>query len=557
MNIKEYIAEEVKRVLKIEQEVTVTLPPKDDMGDYTVACFNYRNDQLKSPVDVANYIKENFNDSNNYIKEMKVTGPYLNFFLDFSIVAEKIIKDIETQKEHYGSLNQGGGKKLLIEHTSINPNASPHIGRARNSIIGNFLTHMYEFVGYDITRHYFVNDIGKQISMLLVGTLKYGDINNIKFSEILDLYVRINEESKQNPEVEREVFHYLNELENGNEEVRQQFKQLTDICIEGQKEIFSKLDISWDKFTHESDFVFEHKTDEILKQLEAKGKLKSDENGRLYVDLSGYNIPTKSPVLVLTREDKTSLYPLRDIAYTIYKINENAENNFIVLGEDQEVYMKQISAVLDILGYPAPKLISYSFILLNGGKMATREGNVVLLEDLINILYESLEEEFKKRNITPNDETIMTLVDACIKYTILSISRSKIVNFNIEEATSFTGNSGIYILYNIVRINSILKKNEITSQEIKFNHNIERKILLNLYELPNVIDKLLVNYESSHLVQYIFHLTKDFSKMYEEINIQNESDEILKSSRLRLINAVNITLTNALKVLGIKTVDKM
>ena len=213
---------------------------------------------------------------------------------------------------------------------------------------------------------------------------------------------------------------------------------------------------------------------------------------------------------------------MRDIAYTIYKINENAENNFIVLGEDQEVYMKQISAVLDILDYPAPKLISYSFILLNGGKMATREGNVVLLEDLINILYESLEEEFKKRNITPNDETIMTLVDACIKYTILSISRSKIVNFNIEEATSFTGNSGIYILYNIVRINSILKKNEITSQEIKFNHNIERKILLNLYELPNVIDKLLVSYESSHLVQYIFHLTKDFSKMYEEINIQNE-----------------------------------
>ena len=557
MNIKKYIAKEVQRILNIEDEINITLPPKEDMGDYTVVCFQYRNEKLKSPKDVADYLKDNFNDEKNYIKEIKVSGPYLNFFLNFDVVSSKIIEQIEKEKDHYGSLNQGDKKELLIEHTSINPNASPHIGRARNSIIGNFLTHLYKFVGYDITRHYFVNDIGKQISMLLVGVKKYKDIDNVKFSEILDLYVKINEESKQNPEVEKEVFYYLNELENGNEEVRDQFKKLTDICIEGQKEIFEQLNIHWDVFTHESDFVFEHKVDEILDKLKEKGKLNEDENGRLYVDLSGYDIPTKSPVLVLTREDKTSLYPLRDIAYTIYKLEQNSENNFIVLGEDQEVYMKQISSVLDILGYKSPKLICYSFILLNGGKMATREGNVVLLEDLIKILHDSIEKEFQERNITTDEDTIMTLVDACIKYTILGISRNKIVNFNIDEATSFSGNSGVYILYNIVRINSILNKNEIKQTDIKYNHDIEHKILISLHEFPHEVNKLLETTEASHLVQYIFHLTKDFSKMYEEIHIQNEEDEILKNSRLRLINAIKITLTNALEILGIKTVDKM
>ncbi len=219
--------------------------------------------------------------------------------------------------------------------------------------------------------------------------------------------------------------------------------------------------------------------------------------------------------------------------------------------------MKQISSVLDILGYKSPKLICYSFILLNGGKMATRDGNVVLLEDLIKVLNNSLEEEFKKRKIEVNTDTINTLTDACIKYTILSISKSKIVNFNIDEATSFIGNSGVYILYNIVRINSILKKNEIKNTNIKYDYDIEHKILIQLHEFPSLVNKLLDSTESANLVTYIFNLTKAFSKMYEEINISNEEDEILKSSRLRLIKAVSITLTNALEILGIKTVEKM
>ena len=157
-------------------------------------------------------------------------------------------------------------------------------------------------------------------------------------------------------------------------------------------------------------------------------------------------------MLVLTRSNKTSLYPMRDIAYTIHKIELNPKNNFIVLGEDQEVYMKQISAVLDILGYKAPKLISYSYVLLDGDKMSTSAGTVVLVTDFMKAVKNTLINEFNKRNSEISVDKLNILVNACIKFTMLNVSKNKIVNFNLENATSFVGESGMYILYSLVRI---------------------------------------------------------------------------------------------------------
>ena len=153
----------------------------------------------------------------------------------------------------------------------------------------------------------------------------------------------------------------------------------------------------------------------------------------MYVDLSGYDIPTKEPVLVLTRSNKTSLYPMRDIAYTIHKIELNSKNNFIVLGEDQEVYMKQISAVLDILGYKAPELICYSYVLLDGDKMSTSAGTVVLVTDFMKAVRETLIKEFEERNSEISEDKLNVLVNACIKFTMLNVSKNKIVNFNLEN----------------------------------------------------------------------------------------------------------------------------
>lgn len=559
MNYKEYLTELISNLGIDKDLIEISIPPKEGMGDYCLPCFKVKVNDLKDPHEKAQYILNKLNIDNEVISNAFVIGPYLNFNINKQTLSKSILERIESLKEKYGSTNEGIGKSLLIEHTSINPNASPHIGRSRNSIIGDFLVHLYKFNGYEIDREYFINDIGKQIAMLLIAVKKYSDINSVTFDEMLSLYIKINDEAKENESIEKEVFKYLNELENGNDIVRNEFKSITDICVEGQKRIFDKMDIHWDTFTHESDFVFGHITKTILDKINEKGRLKEDENGRLYVDLTGYNIPTKTPVLVLTREDKTSLYPLRDIAYTMYKMNKNKDVNLIVLGEDQKVYMEQISAVMDILGYTSPKLISYSFVLLNGDKMATREGKVVLLEDFIDATISKLKSNFNQRGTELSDNEYLSLASSCIKYNMLNISRGKNINFNLDDATNFTGNSAIYILYNYVRIKSILKKDNFKKdyKNLILKTKTEEQIVKKLYDFEDAVKETVKTSESSIIAKYLNDLCGLFSKYYEETSILKEENSDLKNSRLLLLDSVRIVIENGTNILGIKTVDKL
>ena len=559
MNYKDYLTNLISG-LGIEKElIEISVPPKEGMGDYCLPCFKIKIDNLNNPNEKANYILEHLTFDKNIILDAFVVGPYLNFNINKESLGKIVLEKIENLSDKYGSTNEGIGKSLLIEHTSINPNASPHIGRSRNSIIGDFLVHLYKFNGYDIDREYFVNDIGKQIAMLLIAVKKYSDINSVTFDEMLSLYIKINDEAKEDENIEKEVFKYLNELENGNDIVRNEFKSITDICVEGQKKIFDKMDIHWDTFTHESDFVFGHITKTILDKINEKGKLKEDENGRLYVDLTGYNIPTKTPVLILTREDKTSLYPLRDIAYTMYKMNKNKDVNLIVLGEDQKVYMEQISAVMDILGYGSPKLISYSFVLLNGDKMATREGKVVLLEDFINATIDKLKNSFSERGTELTNDEYLSLASSCIKYNMLNINRGKNINFNLDDATNFTGNSAIYILYNYVRIKSILNKCDLNKNydNLILKTKTEEQIIKKLYDFEDTVKETVKTNESVIITKYLNDLCGLFSKYYEETSILKEENSDLKNSRLLLLDAVRIIIENGTNILGIKTVDKL
>jgi len=235
----------------------------------------------------------------------------------------------------------------------------------------------------------------------------------------------------------------------------------------------------------------------------------------------------------------------------------NNKHNFIVLGEDQMVYMQQISAVMDILGYKSPELISYGYVLLDGNKMGASKGNYVLVSDFLNEIKKELKKNFEERNLTIDEEALRILCNACIKFPMLNVAKQKGVNFNMEAATSFIGESGIYILYSVVRINSILKNNKAMKEEIKFNNTIEQQIIKDLYYFEELVDNSLVTKEPSNLTKYIFNLTQKFSTFYEQINITNEEDEVLKSSRIRLLNCTKTVLTNALSILGIKTVDKM
>lgn len=561
MNIKNIIANEIASILNkdvFEVEKIIEKSPNLEMGDYSFPCFRLAKEFKKSPQSIAEDIKEKINLSE--IEKIEVVSGYVNLFVKKDLYVKEILEEIEKNREGYGATKEGKGKKALIEHTSINPNASPHIGRARNALIGDAIVRLLKFNDYKVETHYFVNDIGKQISMLLVGTKNR---ENVTFDELLQIYIDINKEVQENESLEQEVFENLKKLENGDKETIEKFRKIVQICIEGQKAIFAELGIKYDYFDYESDFILNGTVNEILEELEKTGKLFEAEDGRLAINQEEYKIPMKAPVLVVTRADKTSLYPLRDIAYSIYKANRNADKNIIVLGEDQKLYFKQISAALDLLGYKAPQVIHYSFVLLPDGKMSTRNGTVVLLEDFMKEILDKTKQELAKRNNGEVDEEkAKKIAYGAVKYTILKGSCEKNVIFDLEKSLSFDGDTSLYIQYNYARINSILEKANYEHIEKldKFNllnADAEIEIIQKLEEFKEVIQKVTEKLTPNVIANYVYELTKLFSSYYHDYSILNAETEELKNMRLQLIYCIGIVIKTSLDLLGIETVESI
>lgn len=561
MDIKNVIASEIARILDkdvVEIEKMIEKSPNLDMGDYSFPCFRLAKELRKAPQQIAEDIKAQINSEE--IEKVEVISAYVNIFVKKDLYAKTVLEEIESKGEKYGSTNEGEGKSALIEHTSINPNASPHIGRARNALIGDTIVKILRFNNYNTEVHYFVNDIGKQISMLLVGTKNK---ETVTFDELLQIYIDINKEVKDNEALEQEVFDNLNKLENGDKETIEKFRKIVQVCIEGQRKIFAELGIKYDYFDYESDFILNGTVDEILQKLEQTGKLFEAEDGRLAINQEEYKIPMKSPVLVVTRADKTSLYPLRDIAYSIYKSNRKADKNVIVLGEDQKLYFRQISAALDLLGYEAPQVIHYSFVLLPDGKMSTRNGTVVLLEDFMREILEKTKQELAKRdNGEVDEEKAKKIAYGAVKYTILKGSCEKNVIFDLEKSLSFDGDTSLYIQYNYARINSILQKADYENIEKQNKYHLlnaepEIALIQKLEEFKNIIAKVTEKLTPNLIANYAYELTKQFSSYYHDYSILNAETEELKNMRLQLANATATVIKTSLNLLGIDTVDSI
>ena len=493
-----------------------------------------------------------------FIEKIESTNGYLNFFIKKAILFEDVITDILSMKDAYGSSKSGIGKRALVEHTSINPNASPHVGRARNALIGDSIVRLLRFEGYSVDVHYFVNDIGKQIAMLLLGAM---DKESVSFEDLLGIYIGINNKAKENPGLEKEVFDLLYRLDNGDEKIRGMFRRLVNICIDGQTAILGELGIKYNTFDYESDYIYSNTTGKLLEEFKKTGKLEEDAEGRLVLNQAEYELPMKAPYLVLTRKDKTSLYPLRDIAYTIDKVKANADVNIIVLGEDQKLYFRQICSALDILGYKSPSSVHYSFVLLSEGKMATRKGNVVLLEDFMKEAVSKASGEMEKRHGRADVHTAKAIGYGAVKYAILRASNDKNVVFDWESALSFEGDSGPYLQYSLARINSIFRNygralpEKVDFSRLQNDHEIA--LILELANFPVTV-KIALKELSPHVIaNYVYGLTKKFSIFYHCHSVLNADNETLKTARLALIAAVRQVILNCFGLLGIEPVEEM
>ena len=553
----DYIAKLIAKnsELSYEKVLSNLEAPSNNLADIALPCFKFAKELHTSPVSIASNIASNITDKN--LEKVENVNGYLNFTFKPAFLSDTLLKNSLFTENEIANFAGMKGKTALIEHTSINPNASPHIGRARNALIADSLVRVFKFLGWKTDVHYYVNDAGKQIAMLAYATK---DKKTVTFSELLQIYIDINEKAKSDPSIKPEVFAYLNRFEKNDPKTVAEFERIVSTCLNGQKAIFNKLNIFWDKFDYESQYIHEHKTDAILDKLKGNPQLFEAEDGRLVLDQHGEDIGIENPMLVLTRADHTSLYCLRDICYSIDKANAHTDRNILVLGEDQKVYFQQISAALKLLGYKAPEIVHYSFVLLPDGKMSTRNGTVVLLEDFMKEATDRVNDILANRNGQKDDEKAQKIAYGAIKYSILKCSPEKNVLFDWNSAFNFTGDSSVFVQYNYARIQSILRKANIKTENANFSLLSTPNEVTLIKELSRFYDVVMSVYNSlnpSLLVNYTSSLTAKFSQFYSSESILNCENEKLKIARLALIEKVGIVIKNALHLLGIETLDSI
>lgn len=549
---KASITEFLKKETNLE-DIELETPPNPEMGDYAFPCFALSKTWKKAPNEIASELAKRFS-PNDSISEIKANGPYLNFFVNKGRIAEETLKQILKQKDKYGASGIGKGKKILLEHTSINPNASPHVGRARNALIGDSIARILRFQSYKVEVHYFVNDVGKQIAMLVLGSEHK---KNITFGDLLDIYIGINSKIEKEPELEKQVLDLLNKLEKRDSSIKNRFRKIVDICVKGQIRLFSELGIRYDFFDYESKYLWNKKTNETLKRLEKTGKLFVDGFNRWVMDQKGYDLGMEVPVLVLTRADGTSLYPLRDIAYAIEMTGKG--EYVVVLGEDQKLYNEQINAVLKELEIFGRKAVYYSFVLLEDGKMSTRKGNLVLLEDFMNEALVKASEEIRKRYKKVDEKAAKAIAYGAVKYGILKVSPEKNVIFDWKHALSFEGETAPYIMYAYARISSILKKNKKANAKADLRllkEKEETELIKLLSNFPDVAGKAANDHKPHLVANYTYSLAQKFNEYYHIHNIL-KAEKNTKDARILLASAVRQTINNGLSLLGINVLEKM
>ena len=539
---------------EIKQDVILETPPSGEFGDYAFPCFQLAKIYRKSPVQIAEELAKKF-EPDDYIAKVKPVGPYINFFVNRQKFIEVTLKQLLKEGPQYGSSNEGRKKRIVVEHTSINPNAAPHVGRARGAIIGDFIASIMRFHGYKVDVHYFVNDIGKQIAMLVYACGK----KKVSFDRLLDKYVEINKKLKENPGIEAEILGLLNRLEKGDKSVLRQFRRIVNICVNGQKSILASLGIHYNFFDYESDFIKNKSVEKILGMLHTKKEFFKDEHGRMVLDQSELANEMRAPYLVLARSDSTSLYPLRDLAYTVHKL-KLSPMNYVLLGEDQKLYFKQISSALSLLGFASPKAIHYSHILLKEGRMSTREGNLVLLTELMDKAFKKASVEIKKRKyVTFSKSLALQIGYGAVKYSILKISPEKNVIFDWDTALSFEGEASPYIQYSYARASSILRKAKLKPSKADFrllSHEAEYLLVKKLGDFPETSKKALSDLKPNNIAKYAYELSQLFNEFYHSCQCIS-GDRKLTSARLSLVRASRTVIKSCLGLLGIAAPEKM
>ncbi len=524
--------------------------PKKEFGDiaYTEA-LKISKESGKTPEEAAKPFVERFTKL-DYVQEVTLVGGYINLRLDFGALFSEFLKT-RFQDGMFIPMLEKKKEKVIVEHTSVNPNAPPHIGRARNACIGATLAELLKEYGYNVEVQYYINDIGKQVSTLVYGCMNK-DIDSLEPEDLLNIYVETSKNIDE--ETEKKIIELQKRFEAGDEEIRALFRKVVDKALKAQINIFSRIGAKYDKFVYESDLLEE--SFELLEKIRNLKETKIEGNV-ISVDLSEYGIEKE---LVLTRSDGSTLYPLRDIVYHIKKL-EAAEINYGVYGSDHKLHFEQLKKVLELLGYDVSgiKYVFYEHVLLPEGKMSTRKGTLVLLSEFLDAVEKKAREETQKRWGKVDPEIPKRIAEACVRYSIGKVDPKKKVIFDLNKAVSFEGDSGVYIQYTYARAGSILEKaGEFTfPEDISKEFSSEEKELVRYFwEYEDMIKESVEQLKPDRIYHYTHTICETFNKFYTNCPVLS-SEEPVRTKRLSIVKVFREVLGRCMDIAGIPRLEKI
>ena len=542
-------------------------PPDSKMGDLALPCFKLSKLLRAAPVKIAADLAERL--SLEVIQRAEAVNGYLNLFLDGSVLADRVIPQVIEQGSRYGAPNLGEGKTVVLDYSSPNLAKPFHIGHLGTTVIGHSLKRLHEFAGYRCVGINYVGDWGTQFGKLIVAYKKWGDRETVEqggVDALVDLYVRINnaisgnEEQgiPANPALADEARAEFLKMEQGDEENLALWKWLVEMSLQANEEIYRQLGITFDSYRGES--YYTDKMPAQVQKLREANLLKLDE-GASIVDLEEYGMP---PCLILKR-DGSSLYPTRDIAAAVdRKETYDFHKAIYVTSAGQSLHFAQWFKVVELMGYDwADRLVHvpYGTVSINGAKLATRTGNVILLRDLFGLAMAKVSAIMAEKN--PNVEEKKAIAEAvgvgAIVFYYLSNNRIRDINFIMEDALSFDGNTGPYVQYTYARACSVLAKSESYDRKgaLKVAAREEIDLIKTISRFEEVVREAIDDYEPSVITRYILDLAGDYNRFYHNCSILGAETDQIKQTRLILTEAAKTVLGNAFDLICLAKTEKI
>ena len=562
MNNKELIASELAKVIdSLDQDAILNLleqPKSSDLGDIAFPAFSLAKVERKAPQAIAADIAEKIDQS--AFEKVVATGPYVNFFLDKSKISDQVIKSVIEAGADYGQQDEGHGQNITIDLSSPNIAKPFSVGHLRSTVIGDALSNIFRKMGYNTIKINHLGDWGKQFGILMVAYKKWGSKEAVEanpIDELLKLYVRINAEIENDPELDEEGRKWFKKLEDGDPEATELWQCFRDESLVEFNRIYKLRGVEFDSLNGEA--FYNDKMDEGVQILEEKGLLK-ESKGASIVELDDVNLP---PAMI-KKSDGATLYITRDIATAIYRARTyNFVKNIYAVGQEQSNHFRQLKAVLKKMGFDwSDDMVHVDFGLVtkNRQKLSTRKGNIILLEPTLQEAISRAKAQIEEKNpeLENKEEVAHAVGVGAVKFYDLKTDRRNGYDFDLEAMVSFEGETGPYVQYAYARIQSILRKANFTpSTDATYSLSDPEswEIIKLLQDFSRVVKRAAENYDPSLIAKYAINLAQAFNKYYAHTRILDESPE--RESRLALSYSTAVVLKEALRLLGVDAPEKM